>query len=188
MNRSVSFLVIISALLAACTTEERASGNPLYQQFAAGRPLTIFHKAGATFDQIRDNELSCMNLAMKQVPVLLAQGTRPTLQMPSTTTCLSDLSGRIRGSEYQANTSTSCTHWQGQSYGGTFQYDANTSQRRVAALQCMSSRGFVMRSIPPCPRGVDLSSQDNELTLRPFSLKTCYTVEKDTGIYRVGGR
>lgn len=143
-----------------------ATAQTFYEQYKAGVPLKNYpYKAGASSSVMINEATDCQIEAAQRVPQNIVVSTTPSYSTPVQTTC------------NQIGTQTFCNQTGGQTYGGqTSSYDTNAGLRVRAFEQCMVKKNYLFVDIPACAPGVDLSSQNEELVLRPLSRTTCYQV------------
>jgi hypothetical protein len=143
------------------------------EAYRAGMPFNMFYRGGVSFQRIANDNVDCQVEAAQRVPTQILVSQTPIYTSPASTIC-SPIGGQLF-----------CDQVGGRTYGGQIQsYDANSELRERAHMQCMARSGYRYVSIPACPAGVDISSQDNEPVLRPLSATTCYQIHEQG--FRVG--
>ena len=164
-----------ATLVAVLTVSACMTAPSFYDNYKSGKPLQAFpYKAGVGWAEIGSDKTDCEIETAQRVPQNIGVKTTPIYQTRTQTYC------------NQIGTQTFCNTTGGQTYGGqTTSSDANAGLRSRAYAQCMGRKNYRFVNIPACPAGVDLSSQDNETTLRPLSRRTCYQAYPSGG-YAIG--
>ena len=129
-------------------------------------PLQTYYKPGASVTELNRDQLACEAAALRSAPVAMEVKQDPPIYHPDREIC--DTAGNCftREGFYEA--------------GRIFSVDANAPLRARLEGQCMADKGYVLASIPDCPREVAAAvTPAATRSLPPLTQSTCVIRRSD---------
>ena len=120
-------------------------------------PIPVYHKAGVSLREYRDDVLACQVAALRDAPVATQIRRDPARYIPARRIC--DAAGN-------------CTYEGGYWIPGeVYSVDVNESLRRELNGRCLAAEGYDRHELPRCPP--EMSTVLPAETLPPLSSRTC---------------